>query len=174
VFDLAKLEWMNGVYVRAMPVSEFVERSLPLVEEDLGRPLDEGERRAFTSVAPLIQERAKLLVEVPEQTRFLFVDEIEYDPASWDKVMTKPEAPVAVDGALARLDGLGDWTTAAIEEVLRAMLDEHGLSAGKGLQPIRVAVTGSSVSPPLFESLEALGRERSLARLQEAARLLRG
>lgn len=174
VFDLAKLEWMNGVYVRAMPVSDFVERSLPLVAEDLGRPLDEGERRALTSVAPLIQERAKLLVEVPAQTRFLFVDEIEYDPASWDKVMTKPEAPVAVDGALARLDALGDWTTAAIEEVLRAMLDEHGLSAGKGLQPIRVAVTGSSVSPPLFESLEALGRDRSLARLREAARRLRG
>jgi glutamyl-tRNA synthetase len=125
-------------------------------------------------VAPLIQERAKRLVEVPEQTRFLFVGEIEYDPASWDKVMTKAEAPVAVDGALARLAGLEEWATPAIESVLRAMLDELGLSAGKGLQPIRVAVTGSSVSPPLFESLEALGRDRSLARLREAAARLRG
>jgi glutamyl-tRNA synthetase len=174
VFDQAKLEWMNGVYVRAMPVSEFVERSLPLVQKDLGRSLGEGERGAFESVAPLIQERAKRLVEVPEQTRFLFVGEIEYDPASWDKVMTKAEAPVAVDGALARLAGLEEWATPAIEEVLRAMLDELGLSAGKGLQPIRVAVTGSSVSPPLFESLEALGRHRSLARLREAAARLRG
>jgi glutamyl-tRNA synthetase len=66
------------------------------------------------------------------------------------------------------LEGLGDWKTEPIEEALRAMLDEAGLSARKGLQPIRVAVTGSSVSPPLFESLEALGRARSLHRLATA------
>ncbi|MEX0826878.1 MAG: glutamate--tRNA ligase [Acidimicrobiia bacterium] len=174
VFDLAKLEWMNGVYIRAMAVPDFVGRSLPLIEGGLGRTLDAGERTLFEAVAPLIQERAKLLTEVPEQTRFLFTDPIEYDPGSWDKVMTKPEAVVAVEGALARLGALADWSTSAIEEALRGMLDEHGLSAGKGLQPIRVAVTGSSVSPPLFESLEALGRERSLARLKEAAGRLRG
>jgi glutamyl-tRNA synthetase len=160
---------MNGVYIRAIPGETFVEVSLPLVEQLLGRVLDPAEKRAFESVAPLIQERAKTLVEVPEQSRFLFVDEVEYHPASWDKVMTHSEATVAVEGAIARLDGLGDWSTAAIEEALRSMLDEHGLSAGKGLQPIRVAVTGSSVSPPLFESLEALGKERSLSRLREAA-----
>ena len=174
VFDPAKLEWMNGMYIRAIPGGKFVEMSLPLVEQDLGRFLDPAEKGAFESVAPLVQERAKRLVEVPEQTRFLFVDEIEYDPASWDKVMTRPEAAVAVAGAVVRLGGLGDWSTAAIEEALRAMLDEHGLAAGKGLQPIRVAVTGSSVSPPLFESLEALGRERSLTRLREAASRLIG
>lgn len=174
VFDLAKLEWMNGVYIRAMAVPGFVERSVPLVEEALNRSLTGEERVVFDSVAPLIQERAKLLTEVPEQTRFLFVDPIEYHAASWEKVMTKPEAAVAVEGAIARLDPLADWSTTTIEGALRAMLDELGLSAGKGLQPIRVAVTGSSVSPPLFESLEALGQERSLARLQEAATRMRG
>jgi glutamyl-tRNA synthetase len=173
VFDPAKLEWMNGVYIRAIPGGRFVEVSLPLVEQAVGRVLDPAEKRAFESVAPLIQERAKTLVEVPAQSRFLFVDEVEYDPASWDKVMTGPEATVAVEWAIARLDALGDWSTAAIEEALRTMLDEQGLSAGKGLQPIRVAVTGSSVSPPLFESMEALGKERSLSRLRAAADLLR-
>jgi glutamyl-tRNA synthetase len=174
VFDLAKLEWMNGVYIRAMAVPDFVGRSLPLVEGALGRGLTADERTVLEAVAPLIQERARLLAEVPEQTRFLFVDPIEHDATSWEKVMTKPEAAVAVEGALARLDGLADWSTAAIEEALRAMLAEHGLAPGKGLQPIRVAITGSSVSPPLFESLEALGKERSLARLREAAARLRG
>jgi len=174
VFDPTKLEWMNGVYIRAMSGEDFVARSLPLLEDDLGRFLDPGEKEAFTEMAPLVQERAKRLAEVPEQTRFLFVDEPAYDPGSWDKVMTRPEAAVAVAGALARLDGLADWTAAAIESALRSMLEEHGLSAGKGLQPIRVAVTGSSVSPPLFESLEALGRDRSLRRLMEAATRLKG
>ena len=106
--------------------------------------------------------------------RFLFVEEPEIDQGSWEKVMSSPEARVALDGASARLTGLERWSTDAIEEALRAMLDESGLSARKGLQPIRVAVTGSSVSPPLFESLEALGRDRSLARLQEAATRMRG
>ncbi|HSM02777.1 MAG TPA: glutamate--tRNA ligase [Acidimicrobiia bacterium] len=174
VFDQAKLEWMNGVYIRAMDAGDFVETSLPLLEEGLGRFLGPHEKEAFAAIAPLVQERAKRLTEVPEQTRFLFADGIEFDAASWDKVMTRPEAPVAVDGALARLDELGEWATDSIEAALRSMLDEHGLSAGKGLQPIRVAVTGSSVSPPLFESLEALGRDRSLARLREAAARMRG
>jgi len=100
--------------------------------------------------------------------RFLFADTLDYDDASWDKVMTKPEARISLDAAIAGLARLGEWGAAAIEAELRKMLDEHGLSAARGLQPVRVAVTGSSVSPPLFESLAALGRERSLARLEAA------
>jgi glutamyl-tRNA synthetase len=70
--------------------------------------------------------------------------------------------------AAGALDGVGEWAAVAIEEALRAMLEEQGLSASKGLQPLRVALTGSSVSPPLFESIEALGRHRTLVRLEEA------
>ncbi len=168
VFDTAKLEWMNGVYLRALDPGEFVSLTVPLVEDDLGRPLTEAELAAYQEVAPLVQERAKRLTEAAPQVRFLFADEVSFDEASWEKVMTRPEARVAIDGALARLDGLGEWGAGAIEEVLRAMLDEHGLSASKGLQPLRVAVTGSSISPPLFESLAALGRHRTLARLRRA------
>jgi glutamyl-tRNA synthetase len=167
-FDVAKLEWMNGMYIRDLAEAEFVARTEALVEADLERELTDAERAAYAELAPQVQERAKLLTEVADQVRFLFVDDVVYDEASWQKVMTKPEARVAVEGALTHLEALGTWATDEIDAALRAMLDERGLSARKGLQPLRVAATGSSVSPPLFESLAALGRDRTLARLREA------
>lgn len=167
VFDNEKLTWMNGVYIRELGPDAFQAHTLPLVEADLGRGLDEEERGIYRAVSPLIQERMKLLNEAPDQVRFLFVDDLDYDPGSWEKVMTKPDSGPAVEAALARLTDLEEWSTSGIEEALRGMLAELELNARRGLQPLRVAVTGSSISPPLFESLEALGRERSLARLQE-------
>ncbi len=168
VFDVTKLEWMNGVYIRDLSVDEFVDRALPFVEEELGRSLAANERDEFARVAPLVQERTKLLTEIGPQVRFLFGD-IGYDETSWDKVMTKAGAKEAVIGALSRLAAADPWDTTTIETTLRELLDELELSARKGLQPLRVAVTGSSVSPPLFESIEALGRERTLARLEAAS-----
>jgi glutamyl-tRNA synthetase len=169
IFDVAKLEWMNGVYIRDLDAAEFLAMTLPLVEGDLGRGLDDAEAARLAAVAPLIQERARLLTEVPEQVRFLFVDEVSYDEAAWGKVMAAEGVGDVIAAALDRLTVLAEWTTDAIEETLRAMLEEMSLSARKGLQPIRVAVSGSSVSPPLFESLESLGRTRTLARLAGVA-----
>jgi len=169
IFDPAKLEWMNGVYLREMAPDDFVARTLPLVEADLERPLDDTELATLTAIAPLVQERTKLLAEVAPQVRFLFLEEISYDEASWLKVMTKDHVPGVLRDAMDRLAIIPEWTTAAIEEALRAMLAEMEISAGKGLQPLRVAVSGSSISPPLFESLEALGRGPALARLAGAA-----
>jgi glutamyl-tRNA synthetase len=167
VFDTTKLEWMNGVYLRAMAPAQFAALTRPLVEADLGRALDDTEARSYEAIAPLVQERAKRLTEAAPQVRFLFSD-VVYDEESWQKVMARPEAGVSLDGAMACLDRLGTWAPEPIETVLRTMLEERGLSASKGLQPLRVAVTGSSVSPPLFESLAALGRRRTLERLREA------
>jgi glutamyl-tRNA synthetase len=169
IFDPAKLEWMNGVYIRDLDAADFLERCVPLVEEDLGRPLASDEAGRLAAIAPLVQERARLLTDVAPQVRFLFVEEISYDEAAWDKVMTKDEVPAVLRSAVDRLSVVPEWTTDAVEAALRSMLDEMGLSARKGLQPLRVAVSGSSVSPPLFESLEALGRQATLARLAGAA-----
>jgi glutamyl-tRNA synthetase len=173
VFDVTKLEWMNGVYIRALGPAEFAARAVPFVEKALGRPLTAAEEATFASIAPLVQERARRLTEVGAQVRFLFTD-VEVDRHSWDAVMTGPEAAAALDGAVPALEALGTWEKGPIEAALRAVLEARGLSARKGLQPLRVAVTGSSVSPPLFESIEALGRERTLERLREAAGRLRG
>jgi len=168
VFDTTKLEWMNGVYIRAMPVGEFVAGVRSLVESDLARTLADEEVAVLTNLAPLIQERAKLLTEVAPQVRFLFSDELFYDEASWRKVMSTPEAPVALAGARVALDS-AEWSDAGVEAALREMLADKDLSARKGLQPIRVAMTGSSVSPPLFESIVALGRDRVIERLDAAS-----
>ena len=168
IFDTDKLDWMNGVYIRELDGGAFADAVQPLVEADLDRSLAADEVATLEEIAPHVQERAKLLTEVPEQVRFLFVD-IDYDEASWNKVMTKEGADVAVAGARERLATLDDWSIEAIEASLREMLEALELSARKGLQPLRVAISGSSVSPPLFESIAALGRERTVARMEQAA-----
>ena len=166
IFDNDKLTWMNGVYIRELGPEDFIARTQPLVEFDLGRQLTAAEAATFGLIAPLVQERMKVLTEAPDQVRFLFVTEVDYDEAAWKKVLDRPEARVALEGAMAGLENLGEWEADPIEGALRGMLAELGLNASKGLQPVRVAVTGSAVSPPLFESLAALGREESLRRLR--------
>ncbi|MEX1038222.1 MAG: glutamate--tRNA ligase [Acidimicrobiia bacterium] len=167
-FDTEKLEWMNGEYIRAMDPSRFSELVVPFVEEAVGRQLDEAELARFEEISPLVQERTKLLPEAGEQVTFLFTEIGEYDEKSWDKVMTKEGVSDVLAAAAERLGGLPVWTAEAIEESLRAMLAEMEVGVGKGLQPMRVAVTGSSVSPPLFESMAVLGQEKTIARLDTA------
>lgn len=167
-FDPEKLAWMNGEYVRAMSSSEFADLVRPYVEEAVGRPLDEGEWSTFSEIAPLVQERTKLLPEAGEQVVFLFSELDGYDETSWGKVMTKEEVPAVLEAGISALEGLEPWEPSAVESALRALPENMGLGAGKVFQPLRVAVTGSSVSPPLFESIAALGRERTLERLHRA------
>ena len=168
VFDPQKLEWLNGVYIRDMSDDEFVASTLLLVEEDLGRTLSDDERTQFMEMVPLVKERTKLLPEVADQVRFLFTDIEKYDEKSWSKVMDTPEALVALDAALAALTPLDEWTTESIESALRQMLTDTGLNARRGFQPVRVAISGSTVSPPLFESLATLGKPETLTRISNA------
>ena len=173
-FDPEKLEWMNGEYIRAMHPARFLELAVPFVEEAVGRELDEAELSRFEEISPLVQERTKLLPAAGEQVTFLFTDIDEYDEKSWDKVMTKDGVADVLAAASQRLGTLETWTAVAIEENLRAMLAEMEVGVGKGLQPMRVAVTGSSVSPPLFESMAVLGQEKTIARLDSARSRLAG
>ena len=172
VFDHKKLEWINGTYIREMSDDAFAELTSPLVEEALERSLTDDERDQFARLVPLVKERTKLLPEAANQALFLFSDIDEYDEKSWQKVMAVDEGPVALDGAIAVLEGLDPWTTESIDAALRAMLETTGLSARTGFQPVRVAISGSTVSPPLFESLEILGKPETLLRLRSARALL--
>ena len=167
VFDAEKLSWMNGVYMRAMPSGEFLDTAVECAEQDLGRALDEDERRRLAGLAPLVQERVKLTTEIGPAARFLFTG-VSYEEKAWRKVM-KGDAERALAAAREALAALDDWTTSGIEQALRAMLAAESLTARKGLQPIRVAVTGSNVSPPLFESLAALPRDAALDRIAAAS-----
>jgi glutamyl-tRNA synthetase len=157
-----------------MEPSDFNQIARPHVEAALGRPLDDEAWARFETVAPLVQERTRFLPEAGSQVVFLFEDFEEYDQTSWEKVMTKEGVPDILASARGRLEKADPWEAPVIETTLRGMLEELSLGAAKGLQPVRVAVTGSSVSPPLFESLEALGREKTLERLVRAAGLLTG
>ncbi|MGH8915586.1 MAG: glutamate--tRNA ligase [Acidimicrobiia bacterium] len=172
VFDPDKLSWLNGEYIRAMDPAAFRATARPYVELALGRSLDEGEWSRFATISDLVQERTRLLPEAGEQVVFLFQDFDDYDPVSWEKVMTKDGVPDILDQARDRLASIEDWNAENIEAALRGMLEDLGIGAARGLQPLRVAVTGSSVSPPLFESLSALGRDKTLERLEGARGLV--
>ena len=167
VFDVEKLEWMNGLYIRAMPTGSFLEAALAEVAAGLGRELEESERERLGMLAPLVRERVRLLPEVTGMVRFLLED-VEYDPAAWAKVMKESAAPV-LRAAAAALGEVEPWDKEGVEGALRGMLEEMGVKPRAGLQPIRVAVTGSNVSPPLFESLAALPQAEAVRRIAAAA-----
>jgi glutamyl-tRNA synthetase len=155
-FDYAKLDWMNGVYLRALPTEEYAERLVEFVHERGTDWPDDGIRAA----APLVQEKIGRLGEFPGFAGFLFEDVAP--PA--DEL--DPRILRAADDALAATE---PWTAAAIEGTLKELCDELGEKPRTVYAPIRVAITGSRVSPGLYESLELLGRETSLARLRRAA-----
>jgi len=174
VFDPDKLGWLNGEYIRAMDPAEFRDEVRPYVESAVGRPLTGDEWAGFDAIASLIQERTRLLPEAGEQVVFLFEDFDEYDAKSWDKVMTKEEVPEILDQSARLLAGLDPWSAETLESTLRSMLEEMAIGTGRGLQPLRVAITGSSVSPPLFESMAVLGKDKTLQRLAQARARLDG
>ena len=167
-FDVRKLDAVNAEYIRALPVATFVRESLPWLETDPPWPPERFDLAVFDAVAPLIQERARTLAEVPTMVDFLFLEEPVIDEAAWDKaVVRSPVAGALLEEAIALYRDC-HWDTVELHRVTAALADRHGLKLAKAQAPIRVAVTGRSVGPPLFESLHVLGRERTLERLQRA------
>jgi glutamyl-tRNA synthetase len=162
-FDYAKLDWLNGVYLRELSVEEFAHRLVLW----LGEQGYDWDAQLVTRAAPLVQEKIAKLSEFPGFAGFLFHD-VEPDPAELDG-----GAPVLA-AAHEVLAALEPFTADAVEAALRAVLERLELKPRQGFQPIRVAVTGSRVSPGLFESIELLGRETTLSRLKTAARDLGG
>ena len=173
VFDEKKLRWMNGRYMREMPIGEYCAAVRSFVEaETAGRPLNEDR---FVFGCEIAQEKAQTLQEVWPLIRFLF-EPVVQDEKAWRKVMKGDAARVLteVEAALIGLDG-GDggpnrdgFTIEAVKSVIEPLPEKLGLGAGKVFQPIRVAITGTTVSPGIFESVAALGREETLARIESA------
>jgi glutamyl-tRNA synthetase len=151
VLDFQKLDWLNGVYLRALPADEYADRLIAYLREQ-GYEWDE---ELVRKVAPLVQEKIATLGEFPAFAGFFFA-RVEPDGEPDGRVL-----PAAAQ-TLAQVE---PFEAGAIEEALRALADRLGLKPREAFQPIRLAVTGSKVSPGLFESLEVLGRDESLARL---------
>jgi len=164
IFDEKKLRWVNGRFMREMSLDDYT----AAVARHLGRDADEALRAACA----IAQEKAQTLEEVWPLIRFLYEPPVD-DRKAWDKVM-KDGALQALDAAHAALSGTGeDFEQEAIESALEPLPERLGVKPGRLYQPIRVAITGTSVSPGIFESLAALGREESLARIEAAAARLR-
>jgi glutamyl-tRNA synthetase len=155
-FDYDKLDWMNGVYLRELPPQEYADRLVAYLREQ-GFDWDEERVRA---AAPLVQEKIVKLGEFPDFAGFLF-HEVEPDPDQLDRDV--------LAAATEALEQVGPWTAEQLEPALKQLCERLGLKPRQAFAPIRVAVTGSKISPGLYESLELLGREESLARLKSAA-----
>jgi glutamyl-tRNA synthetase len=171
-FDEKKLRAFNGEYIRALSAEEFAAVCAPWLGGTDTIPAPPWRQEAFdanvfAAVAPLAQTRIAVLSEIVANVDFLFLDEPVDDEASWAKAM-KDGAADLLDAAAAAFGALADFTAEPLKAALESVAAERGLKLGKAQAPIRVAVTGRTVGLPLFESIEVLGRERTLARLAAA------
>lgn len=171
VFDDNKLMWMNGMYMRALPTERFIELSLPFLAK-AGVTVD---MPRYEKIAPFVKERVKLLSEVAPMVEFLFVDHIERDLSKmFKKGVDQAKAIDVLERSIAVLESLSSFTHDAIEPPLRTLAEEVGLKVGVMFTVLRIAVTGKEITPPLFESFEALGKESVLARMRESLPLVKG
>jgi glutamyl-tRNA synthetase len=168
-FDVKKLTAFNGDYIRMLPEDEFAAACAPWLVAPYApwRP-EAFDEAVFRAAASLAQTRLAVLSEITGAVDFLFLDEPVEDEASWAKAMKAGAGELLAD-ARAELAAAGEWRADELKAVLTAVGEKHGLKLGKAQAPIRVAVTGRTVGLPLFESLELLGRERTLVRLDAAA-----
>jgi glutamyl-tRNA synthetase len=183
-FDVAKLTHLNGEYIRELGVDGFVEVSRPWVDPAEGAwmpaeevppwPADRFASDVFARMAPLVQERVATFGEVPTMVDFLFLEDPPEDPASWEKAIGRDDGAPGL--LAAALDAYRDcaWEPDPIREATLAVGEAAGRKLAKAQAPIRVAVTGRTVGPPLFESLAVLGRAETLRRLERALARAKG
>jgi glutamyl-tRNA synthetase len=166
-FDMKKLENINGDKIRALELEEFYRWALPFLQQSrvVSTPITSEQERVVKQALPIIQERIIKLGEIPTMLAFLFTEKVDLDPESVAKYLDGDSKQI-ITRAIEVLTPLVTWDHQSIDTALRtALIEELGLKPRLAFSAIRVAVTGSHISPPLFESMEILGRERVLARL---------
>jgi glutamyl-tRNA synthetase len=191
-FDIKKCTHMNGAYIRDLSVEHFIERSQPWVSPVQGEwapgrwhdpdhpaatggadpgppwPPERFDPQAFARMAAVVQERVSVLGEVPGLVDFLFLADPPMDEDSWQKAIAGDEVAAAILRGALEAYGTCAWTRDELHRVTAELGERHGRALGKAQAPIRVAVTGRRVGPPLFESLEVLGRDETLRRIASA------
>ncbi len=173
VFDTDKLDWMNGQYIRDLSDDDLAKKLIPFWQEAGLMPATEPDSETLKKVetiASICKERLTKLSDIIGLTDFFFKD-VEYDERSVNKVIKKEGVPEIIEAVVARMSEIDDWTHSTLDTELRALADELEKKPGKVFQPIRVAISGRTVSPPLFESLEVLGKKTSLERIEQAKSL---
>jgi len=170
IFNREKLDWMNGVYIRKMSAYGFFEAVQPflMTDEEAGKALISSEEYV-RAILPLVQERARTLAEVVELTQFFFIDQPDYKPDLLiGENMNRESAIQALKAAQPRLSQLEAFDADSLEGVLRPLAAELGLKTGQFFGVLRVAVTGRTAAPPLFQTMAVLGKERCLRRVEAA------
>ena len=169
-FDVKKLTAFNGEYIRKLSIDEFIAACDPFLRaNDVPWPADRFDAAKFAALAPVVQSRADTLAEVPGVIDFVFLADPVLDEQAWDNTMSLPGAKEVLAETTEAYRQLAEWDAATLKTTVEAVGEKHGLKKGKAQAPIRVAVTGRTVGPPLFEALEVLGREEVLRRLTMAA-----
>jgi glutamyl-tRNA synthetase len=168
--DAGKLAWLSQHYLKTLPRPALMAELTPFLETAAGHPVAVGPD--LERLIDLLRERSHTLVEMASLARFFLVEELEYDPKATEKHL-RPEIEAPLRALHDALAALGDWSAPRIEESFETVRAAHGdLPLGKLAQPVRVAITGGAVSPPIFDTLEVLGRARSLGRIEAALRTL--
>ncbi|GAB13807.1 glutamyl-tRNA synthetase [Arthrobacter globiformis NBRC 12137] len=168
-FDLKKAEAINGTHVRLLDPAVFRERLVPYLRHEglVGEILTEREEEILTESAPLVQERITLLGEAPEMLAFLFKSDDAIDVAADARKGLPENVTEVLDAALAALEPIDDWSAENIQSALKqALVEDLGIKPRLAFGPVRTAISGRRISPPLFESMVILGKESSLARLR--------
>jgi glutamyl-tRNA synthetase len=166
-FDIKKLASFNGDYIRALSLSDFVAASLPVLAATAAWPTSRFSAEVYEKIAPLVQTRVVTMSEVPAMVDFLFLEDPAIDQAAWDKTMSADFAREVLSHCAAEF-ATCEWNHDALKVILESWTEAHGLKLGKTQAPIRVAMTGRTVGPPLFESIEILGRDETVRRLQNS------
>jgi len=161
-FDMIKLTWINGEYIRAMSLDRFIE---------LAQPFTSG--HDDPRVLGLVKEKIKLLKELPDWTNYFFTDDYPFDPEAVKKSCSAPQTSERLTKLTDKFASVTAWDAANLEAALKALAAELGVKTGELIHPCRVAASGKSAGPSLYHMLEVLGRDRVLARLRRAAEKFR-
>ncbi len=175
IFDVQKLEWMNGQHLSLVPLEELEPRVTPaLISAGLTSEEDLNSRSVwYRELLDLLRVRARTIDDIVRQAGPYFQDEISYDPEAVAKQWKDPvESRAILEATDSALSSISEWNLHTLEEALRALAADRGISAGKVFQPLRVALTGLTVSPGIFEVLALMGRELSLKRIRQGVSVL--
>jgi len=171
IFDLAKLNDLNGEYLRMMSVQELADTILPRLQA-AGYVSDSptaDERRYLLEVTALIQDRMVILKEAPDVASYFFTDDFEYDEKGAKKHLAKDTTPALLNAVADKLQAAPDWSLESIDSAVREAGAGMGMEGGKVIHPVRMAITGRTWGPGLFELMRVIGKDRCITRLRKAA-----
>jgi glutamyl-tRNA synthetase len=173
VFNPEKLLWLNSQYIMSTPAEKLAEFVMPfLLKEEIINKDQEIDRKWLAKAITTLKERAKTLIELAKSLRYYIAEDVEYDEKAKAKFLNEKSLPYLIE-LKEGLNSLSDFSTSEIEKAFRAITEKHNIKLGNIAQPVRVAMTGGTESPGIFEVLEIVGKEKTIKRLERAIQVIR-